>query len=182
MGDIVARSTQPTLGAAKLAWWRDRLEQLDHAPPPAAPALRAASEHLLPLGVKGADLATLEDGWATLLDEEVDAERVAGRGARLFRLGAQILGREEDMIGDAGELYALVSVGRRGVPQLIVEAKAPARRLAGYRFPRALRPLSALARLAVRDLDQREAFESEGSPPRLAAIMRHRWSGVVTRG
>ena len=182
MGDIVARATQPTLGAAKLAWWRERLEQLDHAPPPAAPALQAASEHLLPLGIEGADVAKLEDGWATLLDEEADADRIAARGAQLFRLAGRILGGEDEKLGDAGALYALVSVGRRGVPQLINEAKAPAGRLARYRFPRSLRPLSALARLAARDLEKGEPFEPEGSPPRLAAIMRHRWSGVVTRG
>ena len=182
MGDIVARATQPALGAAKLAWWRERLEQLDYAPPPAAPALQAASDYLLPLAIEGADVAKLEDGWAALLEEEVDADRIAARGAQLFRLAARILGGDDERIGDAGALYALVSVGRRGVPQLIDEAQAPAGRLARYRFPRLLRPLSSLARLAARDLENGEPFETEGSPPRFAAIMRHRWSGVVTRG
>ena len=182
MGDIVARATQPALGAAKLAWWRERLEELDHRSPPAEPRLKAVSEHLLPHNVRGAELATLEDGWVTLLEEQVDAARIADRGARLFGLASKLLGVEDERIGDAGALYALVSVGRRGVPELLGAATTPASRIAGYRFPRAVRPLTALARLAAQDLRSGAPFESEGSPPRLAAMLRHRWSGIVTRG
>src|SRR6478735_2956909 len=67
MGDVVARSTQPTLGAAKLAWWRERLEDLDTKPPPAEPRLQVAAEHLLPRGISGSVLAEIEHGWVTLL-------------------------------------------------------------------------------------------------------------------
>jgi 15-cis-phytoene synthase len=182
MGDTVARATQPMLGAAKLAWWRERLEELDETSPPAEPRLKAASDHLLLHGISGAELSNLEDGWATLLEEEIDPTRIAGRGALLFSLGARLLGGGDERLADAGALYALVSVGRRGVPRLIQEAKAAAHNLAGHRFPRLLRPLTGLARLAMRDLRSGEPFEPEGSPPRLAAMMRHRWSGVVTRG
>jgi phytoene synthase len=181
MGDVVARSTQPALGAIKLAWWRQRLQELDTAAAPAEPRLRAAAEHLLPRGVGGADLAALEPGWATLLDEQVDPSLVADRGAALFRLGARLLGTEDEMIDDAGALYALVSVARRGVPQLLSEAAAPVGRLRGHRFARPLRVLTALSRLAARDLKSAPAFEPEGAPSRLAAMLRHRWSGVVTR-
>src|SRR4051794_26644219 len=73
MGDVVARSTQPALAAVKLAWWRERLEELDTGSVPGEPRLQAASLHLLPRGISGVDLAQLEDGWATLLDETVDA-------------------------------------------------------------------------------------------------------------
>lgn len=181
MGDIVARATQPALGAAKLAWWRERLEELDISPPPAEPRLKAASENLLPRGVSGAELSKLEDGWVSLLEEQVDPVRIADRGSTLFRLAARLLGGDDDRIADAGALYALVSVGRRGVPELVEEGHAPASRLAGHRFPRVLRPLTALTRLAARDLKSGEPFEAEGSPPRLAAMLRHRWSGIVTR-
>jgi phytoene synthase len=182
MSDTVARATQPLLGAAKLAWWRERLEELDESVPPAEPRLKAASDRLLRRGISGADLSNLEDGWATLLEEEIDPTRIAERGALLFGLAARLLGGDDGKLGDAGALYALVSVGRRGVPHLLQEARGPAQRLARHRFPRSLRPLTGLARLAMRDLQSGEPFEAEGSPPRLAAMMRHRWSGVVTRG
>ena len=182
MGDVVARSTQPILGAAKLAWWRERLEDLDTRPPPAEPRLQAAAEHLLPRGISGSELAEIEHGWVTLLEEEVDAERIAQRGTLIFRIAARLLGGDDEKAGDAGALYALVSVGRRGVPQLLEDANGPAKRLAHHRFARRLRPLTALARLAAGDLKSGAPFEVEGSPQRLAAMMRHRWSGIVTRG
>jgi phytoene synthase len=179
MGDVVARATQPALAAVKLAWWRDRLEELDTGPPPAEPRLRAAADYLLPASVTGAELATLEDGWAALLGEEVDAARVAERGIQLFRLAARLLGADDARIGEAGALYALVSVGRRGVPELLDKAGTYAPVLVRQRFPRPLRPLTGLARLAVRDLKRGAPFEIEGSPPRLAAMLRHRLTGRI---
>jgi 15-cis-phytoene synthase len=179
MGDVVARSTQPALAAVKLAWWRDRLEELDTGRAPAEPRLRAAAEYLLPANVTGAELATLEDGWAALLEEEVDAVRVAKRGSLLFCLAARLFGIEHASIGGAGALYALVSVGRRGVPQLLENAKSYAQDLASQGFPGPLRPLTGLARLAARDLKRGEPFEPEGSPPRLAAMLRHRLTGRI---
>jgi phytoene synthase len=182
MADVVARSTQPALGAIKLAWWRERLQELDRGLVPAEPRLRAAADHLLPRGVSGGDLAELEAGWAGLLEEEIDEALVARRGAVLFRLGARLLGGDDPRIGDAGALYALVSVARRGLPQLLDAAKQRGRLLARRRFPRSLRPLTGLARLAARDLRHGPPFEEEGIPPRLAAMLRHCWTGVVTRG
>ena len=179
MADVVARATQPALGAIKLAWWREQLERLDSGAAPAEPRLQAAAAHLLPRGVSGAEIAGLEAGWAALLDEQVDAAPVAERGALLFRLAARLLGAEDLRIGDAGALYALVSVGRRGVPELMSAAAEPARRLSKHRFARPLRVLTALARLAARDLASGAPFEAEGTPPRLAAMLRHRFSGVV---
>jgi len=179
MGDVVARATQPALAAVKLAWWRDRLEDLDTGPTPAEPRLRAAADYLLPSNVSGAELAALEDGWAALLEEDVDAARVAERGIQLFRLAARLLGADEARIGKAGALYALVSVGRRGVPELLDKAGTYAPVLVRQRFPRPLRPLTGLARLAVRDLKRGAPFEIEGSPPRLAAMLRHRLTGRI---
>ena len=182
MGDVVARATQPALGAVKLAWWRERLEDLDRGIAPAEPRLRAVAEHLLPRGVSGTELAALEDGWAALLEEHVEPGRIAGRGAALFRLGGRLLGADDEKLGDAGALVALVSVGRRGLPTLLEQAKEHQKPLVRHRFHRRLRPLTALARLAVRDLGSGPSFEPEGSPPRVAAMLRHQWSGIVTRG
>jgi 15-cis-phytoene synthase len=182
LGDVVARATQPALGAIKLAWWRERLEEIDQGIVPAEPRLRAVAEHLLPRGVRAAEIAALEDGWATLLEEQVEPQRIAGRGALVFRLGGRLLGADDERLVDAGALVALVSVGRRGLPDLLDHAKEPQRTLVRHRFARRLRPLTALARLAVRDLRSGPPFEPEGAPPRVAAMLRHRWSGIVTRG
>jgi phytoene synthase len=141
--------------------------------------LRAAAEYLLPSNVTGAELAALEDGWAALLEEHVDAARVAKRGIQLFRLAARLLGADEARTCEAGALYALVSVGRRGVPELLDEAGTLAPSLARQRFSRSLRPLTGLARLAFRDLKRGAPFEIEGSPPRFATMLRHRLTGRI---
>jgi phytoene synthase len=176
MGDVVARATEPGLGRIKLAWWREQLEALDSNPPPAEPRLQAVAEHLIPAGVTGAELAQLEAGWATLLDERVDSELVAGRGVFLFGMGGRLLGSDDPKLRDAGALYALASVGRRGVPELFEPARQRFGRLRGHRFDRRLRPLTLLARAAARDLDRQEP---EGARGRVAAILAHRWSGRI---
>src|SRR5215217_5771226 len=58
-GEIVVRSTQPALGAIKLAWWRERLAELDQGIVPDEPRLQAAVAELLPRGVSGADLSRI---------------------------------------------------------------------------------------------------------------------------
>ena len=47
MAEVVASSSQPALGAIRLAWWREALERLDNGPPPAEPRLQAASSRSL---------------------------------------------------------------------------------------------------------------------------------------
>ena len=180
MADVVARATQPALGAVKLAWWRERLEDLDQGKVPAEPRLAAAAQELLPRGIRGSDLSRLEAGWATLFDQTPDPELIGQRGAVLFELGGRLLDRSDERLADAGALYSLIAVGRRGVPELLDHARPYVERLAKHRFNRRLRPLTALARLAARDLKRGEPFEEEGIPPRLAAMLRHRWSGIVT--
>jgi phytoene synthase len=176
MADVVARATDPALGRIKLAWWREQLEALDRGPPPAEPRLRAVAEHLLALGISGADLAGLETGWATLLDTEIDPQLIARRGAALFEIGGKLLGSDDPALADAGALYALASVGRRGLPQLIEPARAHLGELRHHRFEAKVRPLTMLARAAARDLDRQEP---EGGRGRMAAMLAHRWSGRV---
>jgi phytoene synthase len=166
------RATEPALAAIKLAWWREQLERLDTAPPPAEPRLRAAAAELFPRGIEGRELAMLEAGWATLLDEQPDAEPVAGRGETLFRLAARLLDASHGDIPAAGRLYALIDVTRRGLHDF----RAAAQRQATARFPPRLRPLTGLASLARRDL-QRATVEPEATPGRSWALMRHRMTG-----
>ena len=176
MGDVVARTSEPALGAIKLAWWRERLEELDQAPPPAEPRLQGVAQELLGRGIIGARLAELEAGWAALLQPEVDAAAVAERGALLFAIGGDLLGAADERLGDAGALYALASVGRRGVPELFEPARGYLQRVSGHRFARRVRPLTMLASAAARDLSREEP---EGSRARAAAMLAHRWSGRI---
>jgi len=176
--EVVVTSTQPALGAIRLAWWREALERLDASPPPPEPRLRAVAAELLPRGVTGTMLAGLEDGWTTLFEEVPDQERVAGRGTRLFAMAAQLLGGSDKLLDAAGRLYACESVSRRG----LAAARWPTeelQKLAGHRFSRRLRPLTALTRLAARDAQQAPGLEAEATPGRAAALLSHRLFGTV---
>jgi phytoene synthase len=175
---VVTSSTQPALGAIRLAWWREALERLDSQPPPPEPRLQAAAAELLPMGVTGAMLSTLEDGWATLLDEEPDVERVVERGARLFAMGAKLLGADDRRLDPAARLFALAQVIRKRLMPTSYPTKELGM-LAGHRFPRGLRPLTALARLAARDVKQAPAVEPEATPGRALALLSHRLFGRV---
>lgn len=173
MADVVSRSTQPALAAIKLAWWRERLAELDDGKVPAEPRLQAAAEQLLSRGVKGNDLAKLEDCWTALVDERPDPMRVGRRGEVLFELGALLLGaRFDDDLARAGRLFASVDVARRGLGQLGSEELD----LSGLAIDRPLRPLTALAALAARG-----PLEPEATPGRARALLRHRFTGRFAR-
>ena len=178
MAEVVASSSQPALGAIRLAWWREALERLDSSPPPPEPRLNAAAAQLLPRGVGGAALAGLEDGWATLFDEQPDIERIRARGARLFALAAQLLEASDPLLESAGRLYGYTDMARRGLAEPYWPMEEM-HRLARHCFTRRLRPLTGLAKLAARDARWDRAFEPEATPGRAAALLSHRFFGVV---
>jgi 15-cis-phytoene synthase len=171
MGDVVVRSTQPALGAIKLAWWRERLEELDQGKVPAEPRLQSVANELLPRGIEGADLAGIESGWAELLAERPDPENVLERGVKLFALAARLLGTSSAALPSAGRLFVAGSLQQRslGVPGAFVVTDLP-------RFSRRLRPLTALAALAKRDLSREEP---EGAPGRAWTLLKHRLTGRI---
>ena len=176
MADVVASSTQPALGAIRLAWWREALERLDIGAPPPEPRLQAASAHLLSRGVKGADLAEVERGWRILFDEEPDLRLAEARGESLFKAGSHLLGQAHPSLPGAGRLYAGIDFARRGYR----ETERSKIAMGGIVFPRALRPLTALTALAVRDLKHGgPPFEPEATPGRAAALLWHRLFGTV---
>ena len=175
LGDVAARSTQPALGAIKLAWWRERLEDLDSGAVPAEPRLEAAARELLPRGIRGQELAGLEEGWASLLDEE--PQLAADAGAQLFRLGARLLDVqfEDQTLGQAGRLFARACAARRALIAMPPTGPAP-----WPKMPRRARPLTALAALAARDLGRGgPPFEPEGTPGRAWTLLRHRLTGRI---
>lgn len=173
----MATSTQPALGAIRLAWWREALERLDTAPSPAEPRLQAVAATLLPRGISGKLLAETEDGYAALLEEAIDPDRVSRGGQSLFRAGALLLGISDDRLVEAASLHAYAAAARRGLMAIPEEVDPSA--VAGHRFPRRLRPLTALARLAVRDIHHAPAMEPEATPARAVALVSHRLFGTI---
>lgn len=193
MGEVVRTTTEPALGAIRLAWWRERLEELDELDKgarPAEPRLRAVASELTPRGVRGLEVAALERGWLRLFepfpwDLQV-AEAIGSRGRHLFAIGARILAEPGEAIEAAGGLWALTDAARhcsdeRSRGLLLDQARIRARGLGGAKFPALLRPLSMLGALAMRDSARGEPFEREGSPARAAAMLAHRISGRLRR-
>lgn len=191
MGDVVRTTREPMLGPIRLAWWRERLEELDeHATAPAEPRLQQVERELIPRGVSGRELAALEGGWLRLFDpfpwSVQTSEAIWFRGNLLFGLGARILGRAEERIQGAGGLWALVDAARhcsdaQSCAMLLDQARTFGRGLRGVRFPGPLRPLSMLTVLAMRDCRRGQPFEREGAPGRAAAMLRHRFSGRLPK-
>jgi phytoene synthase len=134
--------------------------------------LQAAAAELLPLGVKGAELAELEDGWLALLDEVPDRVQAGSRGEVMFRLGARLLGVADTDIPLLGRYWALADLARRTRSPDWLDAKA-----CGRVVPAKLRPLGALAALALRDHRRGFAMEEEGTPGRSWTLIRHRFTG-----
>jgi phytoene synthase len=191
MADIVRTTREPALGPIRLAWWRERLEELEKGEAaPAEPRLQTVERELLPRGVSAHDLAALEPGWLRLFDpfpwSVETSEAIWLRGNLLFGLGGRLLGGADEQLRRAGGLWALVDVARHcsdpaSRAMLLQQARTFAQRLGGERFPLRLRPLSMLSALAVRDCRNGDQVEQEGTPARSAAMLRHRFSGRLPR-
>jgi phytoene synthase len=178
MGEVVARATEPALAAIKLAWWRERLEELDEGRVPAEPRLQAAAAELLPRRVSGGELAQLEEGWTAMLYEPPDMALVAEHGTRLFGIGSRLLDIDfdDETIGTAGRLYAGVDMARRGLIDLAADNGGKG----GDPQPRRARALTGLSALAARDLKRGgPPFEPQGTPGRALALLRHRLTGRI---
>ncbi|HWH22478.1 MAG TPA: squalene/phytoene synthase family protein [Allosphingosinicella sp.] len=185
LGSVVSRGGDPMIRRLKLAWWRDALTALDAAPAPAEPLLQAVAAEVLPLGVAGAELAEMEEGWAVLLQEEAlepeEFETYASkRGALLFELTAQLMGgalRAEQKSG--GMAWALADLSRHsGEPDASAALDAARGRLKASTWQSPLRPLGMLAALAARDAERGiEAREPQGWPPRMLRMLKLRITG-----
>ena len=188
LGAVLAGGREPTLSQIKLVWWRDSLVKLDDGRPPAEPVLEEVAAHILPRGIKGHQLARLEEAWSIPLADNAlspdDLARYAlGRGALLFRFSSSLLGFQlNERVKRAGEGWALADLARHSND---IDARASlalaAERLAdvaAQRWPSPLRPLGMLAMLALRDTQRGlEAREQQGAPARMARMFRHRLTG-----
>jgi len=143
---------------------------------PAEPRLRAAARDLLPHGIKGIELAQLEAGWATLLQETPQADVALARGWKLFELAARLLDSAPtppDLVGIVGDIYATANLRRLRLGSFGSKVVTY-----GGRIPRRLRPLTGLAALAKRDLRRGgPPFEAEATPGRAWTLLRHRVTG-----
>jgi phytoene synthase len=130
LAQLVASTTEPMLGEIRLAWWRERLAELDAGKAPAQPLLVALRDHALPV-LRGAELAGLEDRWLALIGSDDVPDAHIDGGGTLFALAARLLG------GDANQGRVLGRAWALGEPAGRVAAP--------------LRPLAGLAALSARD-------------------------------
>jgi phytoene synthase len=183
LGAIVAGTTEPLIGLMRLAWWRESLERLDSAAPPAEPLLVQLATDVLPHGATGKMLADIEDGWAALLDggEDLVVRHGRERGRNLFLAAGRLLGARDDQLGPAGETWALADLAHRHSDEGVrtearTRAAAAARAFTGVRWSTPARPLAALAALAAWDAADL-APRRQGSPKRLARMLALRFFG-----
>ncbi len=183
LGGVLATGREPKVSRIRLAWWREALERLDQASPPPEPVLAGVAAHVLPCGLTGAQLAKMEEGWLVLLEPEVgmaDLDFYADmRGGLLFRFSALLLG-EDGEVDAAGARWALIDLARRcaGVEDRQAAFAAARTRSSVDRWPKRLRPLGMLDRLAGRDLKRGpDAVEKQGAPARMLRMLRHRLTG-----
>jgi phytoene synthase len=192
MADVVSSTTQPLLGAVRLAWWRERLEDLDTgAPPPSEWRLEGAVKQLLPRGITGRELAGLEDGWLPLLEpfpwREPVAHALRVRGSLLFNIGARLLNGDPRDAEAAGSLWSLVDGARHcsdvhSRMYLLKEARASIDELPRERPPRRLRRLTGLAAMAAHDVLRNKPLDLPYEDPgRGIAALLHHMRGTLPR-
>jgi phytoene synthase len=183
--DMVATSSDPRLGAIRMAWWRERLDELDAGKrAPSEPRLQAVAAELMPRGISGHELSQLEDAWLSLLEPfpwgEGAAEGLALRGRILFGVGARLLGESPSGGEAAGAFWSLADGALHcsdppSREQLSRHAQELLATLPTKASPR-LRPMTVLAALAAVDLVRRGQGFS-----RLSAAVRHKLSGAMPR-
>jgi phytoene synthase len=181
---VVATTTEPALGAIRLAWWRERLEELDRGkPPPGEPRLGAIARQLIGRGISGKSLSQLEDAWLPLLEAfpwgDPQAEGLRLRGRVLFGIGARLLGGEPEDAELAGAFWSLADGAAHcsDAPSrefLLREARAALADLPP-KLPREIRPLTVLAALAAHDVSR------SGRVMRVGAALAHRLRGTTPR-
>lgn len=193
MADVIATSTQPVLGAIRLAWWRERLEELGRGNnAPAEPRLRAIGTELLPHGVSGRELSKLEDAWFPLLDDfpwkAAQSEGLRQRGRMLFGIGARLLDGDPGDTESAGALWSLVDGARHCSDVhsrmfLLDEARRAIAELPRNRPPKSLRRLTGLAAIAAHDVLRNKPLGlAEPDAGRGMAAFLHYIRGVLPRG
>lgn len=184
LATLLRTTSEPAIAQIRLAWWRERLVELDRAPAPAVPALEGLSAHVLPLGIAGSRLVEIVEGWEVLIENErLDPASFASfgekRGGALFAIGGGLLGGP--VMPGAGEGWALADLAAH----LTTPAEAEMAQDMGrsrldeaWRWPRETRALGALASIARMDLALAPGTPPPiGSPRRVARLAWMRLTG-----
>jgi 15-cis-phytoene synthase len=187
LGHVLRSTTEPLLGQMRLTWWWEALGRLDREAAPPEPVLRAIAASVLPLGITGARLGAMVDGWEALLEDPLDEAAILRygdmRGAGLFAIAGDVLDCGHDPIAEAGRGWALADLALHvrddTVAAIARAAGAPALREANRtRWSRQGRMLGALARLGAIDLARPAGVPGRiGGPRRVARMGWHRLTG-----
>lgn len=188
LGDVLRATSEPMLAQMRFTWWHESLTRLDTAPPPAMPLLQTLATDVLPLGISGAALASLVEGWEALIEGEptdpaVRAAFARGRGSAWFGLAASALGANDPRLDAVGRGWALADLSRRvtdrdAAAAASEEARGDLATAFRHRWPARLRALSALAVQAAMDL--RTPVDQPlpaATPRRVARLGWHRLTG-----
>ena len=181
--DVVATTSEPALSAIRLAWWRERLEELDAGlGAPAEPRLAAVAAELLPRGISGKALSQLEDAWLPLLSPfpwgAAAAEGMRLRGRLLFGAGARLLDADAAAAEPAGAVWSLIDAAQHcsdAESRAFLLAEARAIELP-RKAPAALRALTVLTALAAVNIREPTSGVARG-----LAASRHRLTGRFPR-
>jgi len=178
LADVVSTTTTVQIGAIRLAWWRERLEDLDKGiKPPAEPRLQAVAATLIPAGVSGRELAALEYCWLALFSpfpwDDLVADALAQRGAILFGIGARLLGGQPDEGEAFGRFWSLADGAQHCSDEpsravLFARARLALNALSGRRIPVGLGPLGMIAARTAYDL----LYSNRGAWHRFVTALR----------
>lgn len=183
-GGIVRHAREPMVAQMRLTWWDEALHSLDRGDRFAEPVLDRIAGEVVPLGIEGAQLARMIDGWEPLLDpaSSVDALTTAigvARGGGLFAALARVTGSRDPGVADAGAGWALADAALRLSDVRLAGALTEVARrrldaaLAGRWSPQG-RMLGAMALAARSDL-------SGGAPGQLRRVARLAWHRLTGR-
>lgn len=160
LADVARSTTEPQIGMIRLAWWRDTVRSLRERPVGGQPVLAALGD----VDIDPEALALLAEAHMDVLD----GADVGESGARFFVLAAALLGDAGSEVEAAGRFWARANAWRQG-------AEVDVLALEHGRFGAAVRPVTALAAVARRDLGGRR--EPRGSAGRQFAVLRHVLTG-----
>lgn len=178
LGGVVASTSEPMIGAMRLAWWREALEKLPQSPAPAEPVLQAVAMEITDGNpAMAAELAAMVDGWLALIEvEQLDRHAIEThareRGGRLFDIAIRILGGDGDgaVAARLGRGWALVDLASRltqpDARDMALETASAELATSITGMAKEARPLAALAVLARRDAASGLRGRRPGAPLR----------------
>ena len=184
MGEVVRTTREPMLGPIRLAWWRERLEELDAGAAPAEPRLQQVERELsraasrattrraragwLGCSIRSRGQRDGRSDWAAR-QPSVRPWRAAARGSRRAERAPAGCGRWSMSPGTAA------MPARAACSSIRLAARELAASLADG-APAAV----MLAVLASRDCARRAADRARGDARPAGAMLRHRLGGTLS--